>query len=63
MFILTFFDNKKRFPYLFLKGGPGIMRAIVHPFIPTAGMTQDHKKELREVTRKVILDALESDLV
>jgi len=59
---MTFYDTKKRFPYVFFKGGPGKMRAKVHPFVPTAGMTQDDKKELREHTRAIILDELESDL-
>lgn len=60
---MTFYDTKKRFPYLFFKGGPGKMRAKVHHFIPTTGMTQEHKKELRERTRAVILQELESDMV
>lgn len=59
---MTFYDTKKRFPYVFLKGGPGKMRAKVHSFIPTIGMTQDDKKVLRERTRKIILEELESDL-
>ncbi|TVZ52579.1 lysophospholipid acyltransferase family protein [Dokdonia sp. Hel_I_53] len=56
---ITFYDNKKRFPYSFLEGGPGKLRARVHTFIPTAGMSQVNKMELREETRKVILTALE----
>lgn len=59
---VTFYDTKKRFPYLFFKGGPGKMRAKVHSFIPTKGMSQDHKRELREQTRQVILQELERDL-
>ncbi len=60
---ITFYDTKKRFPYLFFKGGPGKMRVKVHHFIPTKGMTQEHKKELRVRTRGVILKELERDLV
>lgn len=59
---VTFYDTKKRFPYVFFQGGPGRMRAKVHPFIPTRGMTQDDKKTLREQTRGVILKELERDL-
>ncbi len=59
---ITFYDSKKRFPYAFLEGGPGKMRAKVHPFIPTLGMTQSHKRELREQTRQLILQELENDL-
>ncbi len=56
---ITFYDNKKRFPYSFLKGGPGKLRAKVHSFIPTAGLTQVNKLALREETRKVIHVELE----
>lgn len=59
---MTFFDSKKRFPYLFFKGGPGRMRAKVHCFIPTSGMTQPDKRNLRERTRTIILTELEGDL-
>lgn len=59
---MTFYDNKKRFPYSFFEGIPGKMRAKVHPFIPTSEKTQDDKKDLREQTRVVILKELEADL-
>jgi len=55
---MVFYDNKKLFPYQFYKGGPGKMRAKVFPFIPTKGMSQDSKKEVREQTRTIILNAL-----
>lgn len=58
---ITFYDNKKRFPYSFFKGSPGLMRARVHPFIPTSGLEQTDKKMLREQTRNVILEALENN--
>lgn len=58
---MVFYDNKKLFPYQFYKGGPGKMRAKVFSFIPTKGMTQDHKRTVREQTRTVILDALVRD--
>ncbi len=59
---LTFFDNKKRFPYIFFKGKPGVMRAVIHKEIPTKGLTQVDKKVLRENTRNIILATLRQDL-
>ncbi len=56
---MTFYDNKKRFPYSFFIGSPGKMRAKVHSFIPTEGMTHDSKSILREKTRDIILEELE----
>ena len=56
---LVFYDNKKRFPYVFLKGSPGRMRARVKPFITTEGLSYQDKKALREQTREVILGELE----
>jgi 1-acyl-sn-glycerol-3-phosphate acyltransferase len=58
---IVFYDNKKLFPYQFYKGGPGKMRAKVFSFISTKEMSQSHKKELREQTRTIILDALQED--
>lgn len=55
---MTFYDNKKRFPYSFFKGGPGILRAKIHKFIPTVEMTQDDKRDLRDKTRELILTEL-----
>lgn len=51
---MTFADNKKRFSFTFFSGSPGRMRAKVHTFIPTEGLTQDDKKELKDKTREVI---------
>ncbi|WP_240919342.1 lysophospholipid acyltransferase family protein [Nonlabens sp. SY33080] len=57
---VTLFDNKKRFPFEFFKGSPGKMRAIVHPSIPSTGMTlQDDKVRFRESIRQIILQSLE----
>ena len=58
---IVFYDNKRLFPYQFYKGGPGKMRAKVLSFIPTKEMSQDHKRELRDQTRTIILDALQED--
>ena len=58
---ITFADNKKRFSYQFFSGSPGKMRAVVHPFIETTGLSAENKadiKMLREATREVILSQL-----
>ncbi len=59
---LVFLDNKKRFSYTFFSGGPGVMRARILKEILTKGLSQDHKKEVRENTRNVILNVLQSDV-
>ncbi len=54
---ITFADNKKRFSYKFFSGSPGKMRAVVHPFIETIGLSAESKtdiKYLREATRELI---------
>lgn len=56
---ITFADNKKRFSYTFFSGGPGIMRAKMHPFIPTDGLTVEDTKALNAQSREVILKQLE----
>jgi len=55
---MTFPDNKKRFSFTFFSGSPGIMRAKVHHFIETKGLTTDDRKELKERVRQVIYNQL-----
>lgn len=55
---ITFHDNKKRFSYTFFSGGPGRMRAKIHKFIKTEGLTIADTKLLNERTRAVIWDEL-----
>jgi 1-acyl-sn-glycerol-3-phosphate acyltransferase len=55
---MTFADNKKRFSFSFFSGSPGRMRAKVHRFIETDGLTQDDKKVLKEKVRNVIYNQL-----
>lgn len=55
---MTFADNRKRFSFSFFSGGPGVMRAKVHKFIPTTGLTLDDKKDLRDRVRQVIYHQL-----
>lgn len=58
---MTFYDNKKRFSYTFFSGKPGVIRAIVHRFVPTENLTLDHKKELKNEVRELILTELLKD--
>lgn len=60
---MTFHDNKKRFPFDFFKGTPGMMRAAVHPSIATSSFDAEHRRTLREKTREVILKELENPSV
>lgn len=55
---IIFHDNKKRLPYTFFAGSPGRMRVMIHSLIPTSGLTQMDKKDLREGTRNIILEEL-----
>lgn len=55
---VVFADNKERFSYTFLSGSPGKMRARILPFIETAGLTSDHRKELRDKVRTLIYNVL-----
>jgi len=55
---ITFADNKKRFPYTFFSGSPGIMRVKMHLHIETLGKTGVDRKEIREEVRKIIYNQL-----
>ncbi|MBV7270079.1 lysophospholipid acyltransferase family protein [Winogradskyella luteola] len=57
---ITFYDNKKRFSYTFFSGSPGKMRAKIHKFFKTEGLTIESTKALNEKVRTVICDALNS---
>lgn len=58
---ITFADNKKRFSYTFFSGSPGRMRAKIHTFISTDGLTVDDTRNLNEASRAVILSQLQYD--
>lgn len=58
---ITFFDNKKRFSWTFFSGGPGRMRAKIHKFISTEGLTSEDTRTLNETARALILKDLEED--
>lgn len=55
---VSFHDNKKRFSYTFLSGSPGVMRAKIHPQIPTRDKTQEDKRWLKNKTYEIILHEL-----
>ena len=57
---ITFYDNKRRFPFRFFSGGPGPLRTRVHSFFPTRDLQETDKGELRESVRRVILESLRS---
>lgn len=46
---ITFPDNKKRMSYTFFSGSMGVMRAKVHPFLNTTGMTIQNKTDIRKL--------------
>lgn len=55
---MTFADNKKRLSYTFFSGSPGLLRAMVHTSIETKGLNLDHKKEIKDKARSIILNQL-----
>lgn len=56
---ITFYDNKKRFSFTFLSGGPGKLRAKVHEFFETEILAEEDKATLREEIRAVIVKELQ----
>jgi 1-acyl-sn-glycerol-3-phosphate acyltransferase len=59
---MTFYDNKKRFSYTFFSGGPGRMRARIHNFLSTKGLTIEDTKILNKEARSIIWDELHKPL-
>jgi len=55
---ISFGDNKKRFPYTFFAGSPGIMRVKIHKQVETLDKTSTDRKELRENVRATIYQQL-----
>ncbi|MEO9893611.1 lysophospholipid acyltransferase family protein [Aurantibacter sp.] len=60
---ISFLDNKNRFSFTFLSGGPGRIRAKVHSFVETALLDESDKEMLRERIRAVILTELENNII
>ena len=55
---ITFYDNKERFSFTFLSGGPGKCRAKVHSFVKTGALKPEDTQNLRDTVRQTILNAL-----
>lgn len=55
---VTFPDNKRHLPYDFSRGYPGILRAIVHPFITPENDGSDEVERLKAECRKLIQQGL-----
>ena len=55
---ITFADNKKRFSYTFFSGSPGLMRAKIHKFISTEGLTVEDTRQLNKTSQELILNQL-----
>tara|TARA_R100000988_G_C3971350_1_gene151648 strand:- start:259 stop:921 length:663 start_codon:yes stop_codon:yes gene_type:complete len=60
---MAFHDNKKRFSYTFLSGGPGKMRVKVLQSISTAQLGLEDKRTLNVQVRTAILQELENPSV
>ena len=58
---MTFYDNKKRFPFTFFNGGPGKCRVKVHSFFETENLIEAKKSDLREKIRSLILKELSTN--
>ena len=58
---ITFLDNKKRFSYTFFSGGPGLLRAKIHKFIQTEGLTVNDTKTLSTQAHGIIMESLLQD--
>lgn len=54
---MTFPDNKKRFSFTFLSGGPGLMRVKIHHHVLTSSEGVD-RKDLRDQVRTTIYQQL-----
>ena len=55
---ITFYDNKKRFSYIFFSGGPGHMRAKIHKFISTENLMIEDTRQINEQVHTTILNEL-----
>jgi 1-acyl-sn-glycerol-3-phosphate acyltransferase len=58
---MTFYDNKKRFPWSFFKGSPGVLRVKVGRFMSTSGLDISMRQQLKNQCRDLILNNLLQD--
>ena len=56
---ITFFDNKKRFPFRFFSGSPGPLRTQVHRFFDTRAYKSSDAASLRTEVRDLIYESLQ----
>ncbi|MCV6630014.1 MAG: 1-acyl-sn-glycerol-3-phosphate acyltransferase [Flavobacteriaceae bacterium] len=54
----TFLDCKRRFPFSWYRGKPGLLRVLSHPIVPTQGLTNEDKEGLKTQVRRLILGGL-----
>jgi 1-acyl-sn-glycerol-3-phosphate acyltransferase len=57
---ISFPDSKKRFRYGFDSGSPGVLRAVVHPLIPTKGLELNLQN--RKLLKQKTAEAIQSEL-
>lgn len=55
---VSFPDNKKHLPFDFTKGGPGVLRAVVHPFVVPQSDDENEVERLMEKCRAAIASGL-----
>lgn len=58
---MTFFDNKRRFPFRFFAGSTGRMRVKINTFFITEGLTPEDDTFLKQKVRHLIFNQLHSD--
>ncbi|NPA43561.1 MAG: 1-acyl-sn-glycerol-3-phosphate acyltransferase [Chlorobi bacterium] len=55
---VVFYDNKKRLPYAFFKGGPGKLRYKILPPVETEGLTEEDISDLRDYVYTLLFNEL-----
>ncbi len=59
---ISFYDCKKRFSYTFFSGGPGILRATIHPFVETKSLKLSDRDKLKKEMHQFLYNDLLADL-
>ena len=60
---ISILDTKVRFSFTFFSGGPGKIRAIIHPAIATATLSKPDFVSLKTTVREIILKDLEGNMI
>jgi 1-acyl-sn-glycerol-3-phosphate acyltransferase len=55
---ITFLDCKKRLPWPFFSGGPGLLRVKVHRFVETGILGTEDTHTIKKETREMLYDTL-----